>query len=335
MSRIFHFHAPRQPREAAVPVPERPPARSKPAHDWSERRIAIYVAALALIVLIVLVELARAGGPQYVAGTSYFNAGIAGQPITWSGGTVTYYTDQGDLSPILRGPGADTFVADAFSRWTQVPTAALSASRDGQLAEDVSGANVILNSDYSITLPPDIQPTATTKPIAIVYDTDGAVTNALIGAGASDECFSNGVFGGVDAMTTDGHLSHALLVLDGMCGQTSSQLPDMKYHLVRVLGRVLGHGWSQTEFECDHGCTAAEPKRLRRFSRYARTGSGILCARCGVLSEPRCAQNGRSRGALAPLSRHQRQPLSIPWETDFVGEHGAHSRVGEVHGFHG
>jgi hypothetical protein len=68
---------------------------------------------------------------------------------------------------------------------------------------------VILNSDYSITLPPDIQPTATTKPIDIVYDTDGAVTNALIGAGASDECFSNAVFGGVDAMTTDGHLSHA------------------------------------------------------------------------------------------------------------------------------
>jgi len=265
MSRIFHFHAPRQPREAAVPVPERPSARSKPAHDWSERRIALYVAALALIVLIVLVELARAGSPQYVAGISYFNAGIAGQPITWSGGTVTYYTDQGDLSPILRGPDADRFVADGFSRWTQVPAAALSASRGGQLAEDVSGANVILNSDYSITLPPDIQPTATTKPIAIVYDTDGAVTNALIGAGASDECFSNAVFGGVDAMTTDGHLSHALVVLDGMCGQTSSEIPDMKYHLVRVLGRVLGLGWSQLNLNAITGVPQPSPNDFAGF----------------------------------------------------------------------
>src|SRR5246500_2887135 len=292
MAKVFHFHANRQQRVA--PIPARSAAPPKPGPSWRDRRIAIYAAALALVLLIVLVKLARAGGPQYVAGVSYFNAGLAGQPITWAAGAITYYTDQGDLSPLLRGPDADTFVADAFSRWTQVPTAAISASREGQLAEDVSGANVILNSDYSITLPPDIQPTATTKPIANVYDTDGAVTNALIGAGASDECFSNGVFGGVDAMTTGGHLSHALLVLDGMCGQTSSQLPDMKYHLVRVLGRVLGQGWSQTEFECDHGSTAAEPKRLRRFSRYARTGSGILCARCGVLSEPRCAQNGRS-----------------------------------------
>ena len=250
MGRIFHFHAPRlhapcPPQEAALPVSERAPAHNKTAYDWSERRIAICVAALALILLIVLVELARAGGPLYVSGTSYFNTGLAGQPITWSGGTVTYYTDQGDLSPILRGPDADTFVADAFSRWTQVSTAALSASRGGQLAEDVSGANVILNSDHTVTLPSDIQPTANTKPIAIVYDADGTVTDALIGAGASDDCFTNAVFGGVDAISTDGHFSHALVVLDGTCGQTSSELPDLKYHLVRVLGRVLGLGWSQ------------------------------------------------------------------------------------------
>ena len=253
MGKVFHFHAPHHTRAAAISVPERPPAQNRPGSAWRDRRIAIYVAAVALVLLIVLVELARAGGPQYVAGVSYFNAGLAGQPITWAGGTITYYTDQGDLSPLLRGPDADTFVADAFSRWTQIPTAAISATRGGQLAEDVSGANVILNPDRSITLPLDIQPTATSKPIGIVYDADGAVTDALIGSGASGDCFTNAAFGGVDAFTVDGHFGHALVVLNGKCAQTSSALPDLKYHLVRVLGRVLGLGWSQLNLNAISG----------------------------------------------------------------------------------
>lgn len=241
----LYFHVSHPPREAPESNPERRPANNNPTSGWSKRRIAIYVSALALILLIVLVGLARAGGPQYVAGTSYFITGLAGQPVTWAGGIITYYTDQGDLSPMLRGAQADAFVADAFSRWTLISTAAVSVSRGGQLAEDVSGANVILNSDGSVTLPTDIQPTAVNKPVAIVYDADGAVTDALIGAGASDDCFTNAAFGGIDAITADGHFSHALVVLDGKCAQTSSALPDLKYHLVRVLGRVLGLGWSQ------------------------------------------------------------------------------------------
>src|ERR1700758_3533186 len=171
MAKVFHFHANRQQREA--PIQGGSAAPSKPGSSWRDRRIAIYAAALALVLLIVLVELARAGGPKYVAGSSYFNAGLAGQPVTWAGGVVRYYTDQGDLSPVLRGTDADAFVADAFSRWTSVSTAALSATRVGQLSEDVSGTNVAANPDRSISLPADILPSATDKPVAIVYDADG------------------------------------------------------------------------------------------------------------------------------------------------------------------
>src|ERR1700746_1273362 len=169
MAKVFHFHANRQQREA--PIQGRSAAPPKPGPSWRDRRIAIYAAALALVLLIVLVEVARAGGPQYVAGVSYFNAGLAGQPVTCAGGAITYYTDQRDLSPLLRGPDADTFVTDAFARWTQIPTAAISATRGGQLAEDVSDANVILNSNRSITLPLDIEPTATAKPIGMASST--------------------------------------------------------------------------------------------------------------------------------------------------------------------
>jgi len=126
-----------------------------------------------ILLLIALVEFARAGGPTYVAGVSYFNSGLAGQPITWPNGAITYFTDQGSLSPILAGPAADAFVADAFSRWTAISTAAGTATRAGQLAEDVNGANVILNADRTITMPADIQPSATATPVAVAYDADG------------------------------------------------------------------------------------------------------------------------------------------------------------------
>jgi hypothetical protein len=137
-------------------------------------------------------------------------------------------------------------VADAFSQWTSIPTVAVLATRAGQLAEDVSGANVYRNSDGTITMPADILPTATGTPVGIVYDVDGTVTDALLGQGAGDpsECFGNAVFGGLDNFGTDAHFLHGLVVLNGNC---VAQLPDpdVEYRLVRVLGRVFGLGWSQ------------------------------------------------------------------------------------------
>src|ERR1700749_3754935 len=72
--------------------------------------------------------LCRGGGPKNVAGTSYFDPSVGGQPVIWPQGTITYFTDQGDLSPILPNASANSFVATAFSQWTAVPTAALAAS---------------------------------------------------------------------------------------------------------------------------------------------------------------------------------------------------------------
>src|ERR1022692_967772 len=70
-----------------------------------------------VIALIFLASAALAGGPKYVAGTTYFNSGTAGTPLTWSQGTVNYYTDQGNLSPILPGASADALVSDAWNQW--------------------------------------------------------------------------------------------------------------------------------------------------------------------------------------------------------------------------
>src|SRR6266852_5236464 len=86
---------------------------------------------LSIIFFFVLLQMAHAGGPKYVAGVSYFDPATKGLPLTWTQGSVVYYTDQGDLSQILLGPAADAFVADAFSRWTLVQTAAISSTRGG------------------------------------------------------------------------------------------------------------------------------------------------------------------------------------------------------------
>ena len=205
-------------------------------------RSFLFRLASALAIVLFFAALARSGGPEYVAGPSYFNSGTMGQPITWSLGQVNYYTDQGDLSPILPNASANAFVASAFSQWTSVSTAALTATNAGQLAEDVTGSNIAVNSSGAVTAPADITPSATQTPVGIVYDYDGSVTDALLGAGAGDpsQCFWNAVYGGVDNFGAGANFLHALVVINGQCALQSSQLTDVEYRLVRVLGHVIG-----------------------------------------------------------------------------------------------
>src|SRR6266852_7097068 len=91
----------------------------------------VYSGAAVFVLLITSMQMARAGGPRYIAGISYFNQGTAGTPLTWAQGEIDYYTDQGSLSPTVSGPQGDALVADAFSQWTSISTAAVSATRAG------------------------------------------------------------------------------------------------------------------------------------------------------------------------------------------------------------
>jgi hypothetical protein len=204
--------------------------------------------------LLLLIPFARAGGPSYVAGVSYFNHGTAGTPLTWAQATVSYYTDQGPLSATVPGPQGDALVADAFSQWTSIPTAGMTTIHAGQLAENVSGLNVYRNSNGTISMPADIMPSATGTPIGVVYDADGTVTDAFLGQGAGDasECFGNAVFGGLDNFAVTANFLHALVVINGNCVVQLPD-PDVEYRLVRVLGQVLGLGWSQTNLNVQTG----------------------------------------------------------------------------------
>ncbi len=198
------------------------------------------------IFLLLTTLAALAGGPAFIAGSGY-NPGVEGNPLLWANASVQYFTDQGNLSPILTGAQADAFVATAFNPWTTIPGVSLTATQAGHLAEDVNGSNIGTNGLGTVTAPADITSSATATPVGIVYDYDGTVTDAILGQGAGDleYCFTNAVYGGPDNFSAAGNIVHALVVINGICASTTAQLPDVQYRLVRLLARILGLAWSQ------------------------------------------------------------------------------------------
>lgn len=214
---------------------------------WVARATGL-LAALALLLLF-CVETAEAGGPRWVAGSSYFSAAALGQPVVWPGGKVPYYTDQSALSAQVTQAQANAMVKTAAAVWLGVKTAAISIGRGGNLAESVDQA--VTTGANGIVLPADIEPTATTRPVGVVYDETGAVINGIYGAGANSplNCQSNGVITTVDNLSASGNIAHALIVVNGQCATTPAQLTNLQYQLVRAFGVVLGLDWSQTNEE--------------------------------------------------------------------------------------
>jgi len=196
------------------------------------------------------VEAAHAGGPRWVAGSSYFNPSVEGQAVVWSGGQVSYYTDLGDLSAEVSQAQANAMVATAAAVWSGVNTAAVSITWGGSLAEDVNGANVTARIN-GVTMPADIQWTATGTPVGLVYDEDGSVIDAIYGPGASSAlaCQDNGVMVTVDNFAVTGNIAHALVLVNGLCATTAEHIANLEYQLIRGFGRVLGLDWSQTNEE--------------------------------------------------------------------------------------
>ena len=189
---------------------------------------------------------AVAGGPKFVAGTAYFNPAVVGQPVHWSGGVVNYYVDQRPLNSQISNQQATAMVDAAAALWSAVPTAGVILTDVGPLNEDVSGANVIAGNQV-FAQPADVAPTATSYPLAIVYDADGSVINALFGAGSSDptSCQNNGVLTWLDNIQPDATIAHAVIILNGLCATNTNLVEMMQYELERAFGRVLGLDYAQ------------------------------------------------------------------------------------------
>ena len=212
-----------------------------------------------LLASLLMPAAAVAGGPKYVAGVSYFNPGVVGQPLHWANGQLNYYVDQGPLNSSVTNAQAKAMVDAAAALWSAVPTAGVSLTDKGALNEDVTGANILISgANFTVTNeqtsqlgvliePADITPSATSFPLGILFDSDGTIINALYGAGASNptSCQNNGVYVWIDNVNPDATIAHAIILLNGLCATSADLQQMMSFELERAFGRVLGLDYSQ------------------------------------------------------------------------------------------
>ena len=208
---------------------------------------AATIPSLALALLALAPAVAVAGGPKYVAGVSYFDAGVLGQPIHWAQGQVNYYVDQGPLNATVSNQQATAMVDAAAAIWSAVPTAGVTLTDKGQLNEDVNGSNIVVGSGGQITQPSDVTPSAINYPLGIIYDADGSVIDALFGTNASepDTCQNSGVWVWTDNITPGAIAAHGIIVLNGRCATSADLIEMMSYELERAFGRILGLDYAQ------------------------------------------------------------------------------------------
>jgi hypothetical protein len=200
----------------------------------------------AALLFLLLAPCAFAGGPKYIAGVTFFNPAVLGQPVHWSGGQLNYYVDQGPLNSTVTNQQATAMVDAAAALWSAVPTAGVTLTDMGPLNEDVNGSNIAATNGV-ITAPADVTPSAANYPLAVLYDADGSVTDAIFGVGASSptDCQNGGVWFWLDNIHPDATIAHGLILLNGLCATNPNLLSMMSYEVERAFGRILGLDYSQ------------------------------------------------------------------------------------------
>ena len=188
---------------------------------------------------------AHAAGPRWVAGEQWTNAG---KPMNWYRNDVQYFVDSGPLSPTVDHATAAALVDAAAAVWN-VSGTSFTLNDGGSLLEDVSGSNIYFGTS-GLVWPADVQSSNyAAKQIAVIFDADGSILDTLLGADASApaNCRENGVRESVDLFVQPGKIAHGLIFVNGRCtGTAPEQQLQLRYQLMRVFGRVIGLGWSQT-----------------------------------------------------------------------------------------
>jgi hypothetical protein len=258
--------------------------------------------ALVCILVAVLFVLSpahvQAGGPRAVAGTTYFNSSVMGQPLYWTGGKINYYVDQGELSTTISNQQAVAMVGAAAALWSAVPTAAVTLTDMGSLAEDVNGSNTIPGSNNTFAAPADVMPSATGFPVGVVFDADGSVLDTLFGTDTSDpsSCESNAVTVWTDNVNTDATIAHAIMILNGRCTDTAARMSMMNFALDRAWGEILGLGYSQIYPNAAASINTAEMEAwpvMQPFMGACGSVGGVCIPEEGQLSQDDIAELNR------------------------------------------
>ncbi len=159
-----------------------------------------------------------------------------GNAVAWRAGTtITYHVDQGPLGT-LSNAEAVALVDELFGLWQNVSSANLSLQRAGSLPVDVTAANYTSyrSNNNSDAYHP------------IIFDTDGTVTDAVFGAGASDFTAGFSGPGWVVGGGTDGEIVDASAVLNAKFLTSGyGSVTEFKAIMLHEFGHFLGIGHSQ------------------------------------------------------------------------------------------
>lgn len=187
-----------------------------------------------LFSLLLLATVLRLENPVQ-AGTS-LAVTPSGKEIAWRAGVpITYHIDQGPLGS-LSNAQAVALVDELFALWQNVPTANLSIQRAGVLPVDVTAANY--SSYGQINSADPYHP--------IIFDTDGTITDAVLGVGAST--FIAGFAGPSWTVggNADGEITDAAAVLNAKYLTSGfGSVIEFKASILHELGHFLGLGHSQ------------------------------------------------------------------------------------------
>ena len=160
----------------------------------------------------------------------------SGRAVAWRAGTtITYHVDQGPLGT-LNNAQAGALVDELFGVWQNVSSANLSTQRGGSLPVDVTAANYTSyrSNNNSDAYHP------------IIFDSDGTITDAVFGGGASDFTAGFSGPGWVIGGPTDGEILDASAVLNAkFLTSNYGSLTEFKAIMLHEFGHFLGIGHSQ------------------------------------------------------------------------------------------
>ena len=181
---------------------------------------------LAAALLVLAATGARAGGPMTVCNDD------PKTPIAYAPATVNLNYDLGNLGSRTKAQ-ADAIVTSAVALWTNVGTATISIGRGSDLPVDVTTANYLTYIGGS-TFGDGLNP--------VVYDTNGSITDLLLGVGAKNSVL--GFAGSAYFLAPTCQYAEGRAVINGFISVSDT---TMSVVLAHEIGHLIGLDHTQLD----------------------------------------------------------------------------------------
>jgi hypothetical protein len=171
-----------------------------------------------------------AGGPLSICGSTPLKYPTATVMLNYDGG--------GTLGPRTKS-AADLIVSNASALWTNVATATITLGRGADLPGDINIGNY---SPYLNSSSDGLNP--------VIYDSDGAIIDALLGSGAKNSVL--GFAGSAGVCGTNPRYTEGRAVINGFIGVSETTMTV-------VLAHELGHliGLDHTQLDSSQGLSSS------------------------------------------------------------------------------